>query len=118
MVAGTVAIGIMFAFVFPVRTYVAQRRAIGATEAKVQVLTEQDRQLTARAQELRSDSEIERLARQEYGMVRPGEVPYAILPAPGSDPGRLPTVAGDPVSPPRSDDGLVDRVLDALTFWD
>lgn len=118
VVAGAVVVGILFAFVFPVRTYVGQRGAIDAAATTVDVLEEQNRRLSARADQLETDAEIERLARQEYGMVRPGEEPYAILPAPGPRAPSLPGIFGQPAPETKEDKGVVGRILDALTFWD
>jgi cell division protein FtsB len=75
-------VGMLFLFVFPARTLIAQHRTLSATERKVAVLTTNNKRLAARVQELHSDAEIERLARAQYGLVKPGEEAYAILPAP------------------------------------
>ena len=40
--------------------------------------------LARESKRLSTDSEIERLAREKYGLVKPGERPYVILPAPTS----------------------------------
>ncbi len=82
LIAALVLIGFLFVAVFPIRTYFAQRSALNATEKRLQVLTEQNRKLSSLAAELRSDAEIERLAREHYNLVRPGEEAYAILPPP------------------------------------
>lgn len=64
---------------------------------------------------MHTDAEIERLAREQYNLVRPGEEAYAILPGPADRPT---SIAPPPVGlrrPPTP--SLVDRVLDAVTFW-
>ena len=75
-------VGVLFLFVFPGRTLLAQHRSLRAAETKVAVLTDNNKRLAARVQQLHSDAEIERLAREQYGLVKPGEEAYAILPAP------------------------------------
>lgn len=82
LVGSVVLVGILFLAVFPTRTWLGQRRALQAAEARVEVLDEQNRRLAARVAELKTDEEIERLAREQYQLVKPGEEAYAILPAP------------------------------------
>ena len=77
-----VMVGILALSVFPTRTYLAQRRGLTATQARVRVLSTQNDELAARVRKLNTDAEIERLAREQYSLVRPGEEAYAILPAP------------------------------------
>ena len=82
LIAGLVFVGLLFLAVFPTRTYLAQRRDRAAAEAQLQLLSRQNRSLEQRARLLHTDAEIERLAREQYNLVRPGEEAYAILPAP------------------------------------
>ncbi|MBW3627433.1 MAG: septum formation initiator family protein [Actinobacteria bacterium] len=91
---------VLFATVFPTRTFVAQRAAVGAAEERLSVLSEQNRLLEERARLLEDDAEIERLAREEYHLVRPGEKAYALLPPPA--PPTPPPAVGIPPAP---DDG-------------
>lgn len=75
--------GIVFllAFVYPTRTWIQQRRDLHAAEQRLEVLERGTRQLEARNDRLGSDAEVERRARDDYGMVRPGETPYVLVPA-------------------------------------
>lgn len=82
LVASVALVGALFAFVFPTRTYLAQRSAAETAEERLRVLTEQNEALEARAEELQTPEEIEAIARRDYGLVRPGEEAYAILPPP------------------------------------
>jgi cell division protein FtsB len=68
--------------VFPTRTYVSQRRDLDRTAERVEVLKRENERLAQRVGRLNTDEEIERLAREQYNLVRPGEEAYAILPAP------------------------------------
>lgn len=77
-----VVISVMLVVVFPTRTYLAQRDRIAAAETRLQVLRDQNGQMSQRIDQLHTDAEIERLAREQYNLVRPGEEAYAILPAP------------------------------------
>ena len=75
-------VGVLFLFVFPARTYLAQRQDLAAASARVKVLSGENKALTDRAAKLHQPDEIERLAREQYGLVKPGEEAYAILPSP------------------------------------
>ena len=77
-------IGLLFVGVFPTRTWLAQRKDHAAAVEQLRVLEEQNEVLAARVEALQSDAEIERLAREQYNLVRPGEEAYAVLPAPTS----------------------------------
>jgi len=74
--------GMMFVFFLPARALVQQRADLRATETQLRVLSSQNQQLTSQVAELHTDAEIERLAREQYGLVFPGEEAYAILPSP------------------------------------
>lgn len=82
LLVSVVLVGILFAAVFPTRTYLAQRASISRAEKQLQVLGEQNADLQAQATKLQSDAEIERLAREQYNLVKPGEEAYAVLPPP------------------------------------
>ena len=82
LAALVVLVGVLFLAVFPTRTYLDQRRELAAAERRAAVLAAQNEELAAKVQRLNTDAEIERLARQEYNLVRPGEEAFAILPGP------------------------------------
>lgn len=109
-VAALVAAGILFTFGNPARTWYDQRQEISAARQRNAVLDEQSRHLQARVDQLGTDAEVERIARGEYGLVKPGEEAFGILPAPGAS---LPTT----LSPPPKERGWWERVWDRATFW-
>ena len=118
IVGGAVLVAFLVGGVFPTRTYLHQRDAIAAEEEKVAVLTEENAKLAAQVDRLHTDAEIERLAREQYNLVRPGEEAYAILPGPAD---AAPEAGSEPpppvvLAPP--DPSWWDRTTDALTFWD
>jgi cell division protein FtsB len=76
-------VGVLLVGVFPTRTYLAQRAAISRASEQLDVLQQQNATLEERADLLTSDAEIERLARERYNLVRPGEEAYAVLPPAG-----------------------------------
>jgi cell division protein FtsB len=73
---------VLAVYVFPTRTWLEQREALAASNAELRELRAERQALEARLAELDRDGEIELIARSEYGLVRPGEEAYAVLPAP------------------------------------
>jgi cell division protein FtsB len=82
LVVSVALVGALFGFVFPTRTYLAQRAAAEQARERLAVLTAGNEALERRVEELRTPEEIEAVARRDYGLVRPGEEAYAILPPP------------------------------------
>jgi len=111
-IVSLVVAGILFTFANPARTWFDQRQEIAAARERNLVLDEQSQELRARAATLRTDEEIERIAREEYGLVKPGEEAFGILPAPGSGP---PKPEAEPPPPSRS---AWRAAWDTATFWD
>jgi cell division protein FtsB len=72
----------MFVFVFPTRTWWSQRQQVNSARSQLALLHEQNDALTRQAKELRSDAEIKRRAREDFGYVMPGERSYTAIPAP------------------------------------
>jgi cell division protein FtsB len=83
-VASLALVAMMFLFVFPTRSYLAQKRQIGQAAHAVEVLEAQNEVLARQASRLKTRSEIERLAREQFNMVMPGEQAYNVVETPGS----------------------------------
>ena len=111
-VVATVVVGMLFLAVFPARTYLAQRKSLSASSARLHVLASQNSALDKQVKKLHTDAEIERLARQQYNLVRPGEEAYAILPGPEA--AHTHTVRA---APPKKSKGFWSRAWDDLSFW-
>jgi hypothetical protein len=80
----------------------------------LQVLGEQNEDLQQRAKRLQTDAEIERLAREQYNLVKPGEEAYAVLPPPS----KAGAPAADAPTPePEDDRNLVEKAWDTVTGW-
>jgi cell division protein FtsB len=77
-----ILVGILFAFVYPTQTFLDQRRSTSKAREQLAVLRSESAKLGDAAKRLKSDDEITRIAREFYGLVKPGEQPYVILPAP------------------------------------
>jgi cell division protein FtsL len=75
-------VAILFLFVFPTRSYLSQRGDVSQSQHDVAVLREQNDRLAQEAQRLQSKKEIERIAREQFHLVYPGEKAYTIIPAP------------------------------------
>jgi cell division protein FtsB len=80
-VASLALVAMMFLFVFPTRSYLEQQHQVGQAEHSVQALNQQNKILEAEAKRLQTPSEIERLAREEFNWVMPGEQAYSIGPS-------------------------------------
>ncbi len=78
-VASLALVAMMFLFVFPTRSYLAQKRQIGKAAHAVKVLEAQNEVLAKQASLLKTKSEIERLAREQFNMVLPGEQAYNVV---------------------------------------
>jgi cell division protein FtsB len=68
-------------WVFPTRTWLSQRHATAQTSEKLRVIDTETRRLEAQVRALQAPAEIERIARERYNLVKPGEKAYAVLPA-------------------------------------
>ena len=112
LMVAVILVGVVFLAVFPTRTYLSQRRDLSNTERRLAVLSRQNEELGARVARLNTDAEIERLAREQYNLVRPGEEAFAILPQPGASPLEREEEVGRPAP-----DGFWAELWDRVTFW-
>lgn len=86
LLAGMGVVALLFVFVFPARTLLAQRQQTDKQRTTLELLQEQSRKIEEESRRLQSDAEIERMAREQYGFVYPGERPYVIVPPPTTAP--------------------------------
>jgi cell division protein FtsB len=82
MLVSVTLVGLLFIGVYPTKSYLAQRASLGRANHQLEVLKTENAKLDDRVKALDTDAEIERLAREQYNLVLPGEEAYAILPAP------------------------------------
>ena len=108
-----VGLAIVLAGVFPFRQLIAQQRLVDNTEAKLGALVAENEALQAEIDAVASPAQLERIAREQYGLVRPGETSYVVEldggPAPEG------TIAPREQLDSRS---LLERVWDFLTGRD
>jgi len=78
--AALALVAILFVFVFPTRSYLAQRRQVSSAQHDVDVLRHQNDELQQQALELQTPAAIERMAREQFHYVKPGEQVYDVVP--------------------------------------
>ena len=82
LLAGLAFVAALFAFVYPTRTYLHQRQELNTAERRLTILQQNTKALEHDSARLETDAEVERRAREDYGLVRPGETPYVLVPTP------------------------------------
>lgn len=80
------AVGGLLVGVFPTRALLDQRAAIADADARLAAVDARNEELEARVEALGTEAEIERIAREQYNLVFPGEEAYGLLPAPPTPP--------------------------------
>jgi cell division protein FtsB len=98
-IASLVLIGALFLFVFPTTAVLDQRSKLSDAKERLSVLKEQTRRLAEESKRLESDGEIERIARDRFNMVKPGEQAWAVVPAPTTTTTTPPPAPTTPVAP-------------------
>ncbi|MFN2504849.1 MAG: septum formation initiator family protein [Acidimicrobiales bacterium] len=93
--------GVLLLVAFPTRAYLDQVHQRQELTARVKTLSGENTALAEQAGRLQSDETIERLARERYQLVRPGEEAYAILPD-GATPPAPAAERAPPTSPSQS----------------
>lgn len=67
--------------IFPFRQIIAQNRSVELAQQKLDALVEENLRLEQQLAALQSPGEVERLAREQFGLVMPGEIAYvAVVP--------------------------------------
>jgi cell division protein FtsB len=71
--------------VVPYRQIIESQRQVSTAEQRLATLTAENEDLEADVFALNTDEEVEKLAREKLGYVRPGETAYVVLDPPGAD---------------------------------
>jgi cell division protein FtsB len=100
VLASLLVVALLFVFVFPTRSYLSQRHDLAQAESRLELLRSQRKQLEREAKKLGTDAEIERLAREKYHLVKPGEQAYVVIPSDPAPPATT-TTAAPPTSASR-----------------
>jgi len=116
VVAVLAMLGVLVLGAFPVRAYFVQVRQREELAARVRTLQAGNAKLTDQAALLQSDETIERLARERFQLVRPGEEAYAILPDAGAPrPVPAPDATAAAAARPPAPGNWVSRAWDRVT---
>ena len=102
--------------VVPYRQIVDSQRQVAEAQAHLDGLVAENDRLAADVAALATDAEIERLAREKLGYVRPGEVAYVVLDPSDVDP--APEAAAPAAEVEPVDRTWVEAVWDFLTGAD
>ncbi len=73
------ALALTVSGILPFREMVSQQRQIDRAQEQLSALEDENATLTEDIEMLGTDSEIERIAREQYGLVRPGEIAYVVV---------------------------------------
>ena len=86
--------------VFPIRQLIQQRQQVDAARAQLDALRFENDRLADEIDALHTDQEIERIAREQYGLVRPGEEAFVIIvpEAPADEVAPVPEEVAEPPS--------------------
>lgn len=84
---GTVAVLVVAAlvaalFVLPVQAWLGQRRALAESNQQLDTLWTENKRLDHLYDQLQTDAVVEQQAREQFGLIKPGELPLSVLPAP------------------------------------
>jgi cell division protein FtsB/cell division protein DivIC len=73
------ALALTVSGILPFRQLVSQQRQIDRTQDQLAALQQENEVLSEDIEMLGTDAEIERIAREQYGLVKPGEVAYVVV---------------------------------------
>ncbi len=85
--------------VLPARTWLAQRQNTTDAEAELREVEAEVAELQAELELLQTDEEVERMAREHFDLVRPGEESYRIVTPDDAEPTDLDRSDVDPIGP-------------------
>jgi cell division protein FtsL len=100
--------------VVPYRQIIDSQRQVADAQTRLSQLEDENASLQADVEALNTDAEIEKLAREKLGYVRPGETAYVVLDPPGS--GRPAEEAEEPLV--ADDRTWVERIWDFVSGGD
>jgi cell division protein FtsB len=109
---GTLLVVLLLSALYPVRQYFSQKTELKNLAAEEVELAQRVEQLTELKSRLLTDDEVERIAREELGMVRPGEVAFAIVPEAEDGAQEIPSIVVS--KPERAGPAWYERWWDAV----
>ncbi|MCZ7532444.1 MAG: septum formation initiator family protein [Acidimicrobiia bacterium] len=81
-----VSFGLVVSGVLPIQQYLERENQVNAARAELAIIEARNADLAADVDALRTDQEIERVAREQYGFVREGEIGYVVITPDAEDP--------------------------------
>ncbi len=119
-----IAILVFFGLEFPFNRLYNENRSLVALETTQTQLQKSNEQLNRQINQLNTPSQIEKIARQRYGLVKQGEQPYVILPS-NSSVSPIPPIPthlgpnGSVSTSNKNDPGgnFFSRLISRLEFW-
>ena len=107
-----VSLGLVASGVLPLQQYFEREIQVIDAEERLATIEAENEAIAADVDALQSDQEMERVAREQYGFVRPGEVGYVVIipDAPAVD-----DQAPAPVAVEADNPGFLERVWRYLT---
>ena len=75
-----IGIAVYLLAVFPTRSFLLQRQQVKSTVSQVTAVQNSNQTLQKEIGSMNSPSEIENIARSQYGLVKPGEKAFVVLP--------------------------------------
>lgn len=81
-----VSLGLVASGVLPIRQYLGRENQVNAARERLAVLEARNAELAGDVDAMQTDQEIERVAREQYGFVREGEIGYVVVVPDGGDP--------------------------------
>ena len=107
-----VAVGLVAAGVLPVQQFLERETEVRAAQERLDEVMDQNATLAGEAEALLSEQEIERIAREQYGFVRPGEIGYIVI---TPEPAPADAAPAEPVTADDDDRSLLQRIWDFIT---
>ena len=104
-------LAVMLVGLVPFRQILSQRQAVSDAEDRLVALEQANAQLEGELIALETPVEVERRAREDFGLVRPGEVAYIVVP-------EDPVEAAAPEEIPDGDGSWFDAIVDFFTGRD
>lgn len=89
-VIGLIMVGVLLLAVLPTRAWFSQRRQLAASEQRLAVLKAENRKLADQLAALQNPAEVQRVARDQFNLVKPGEQVINVLPLPALSTAALP----------------------------
>lgn len=110
VIAGFVVTGVL-----PVAEYVERGAKVAEAQAELDRLVEENGALADDIEALYTEQEVERIAREQYGFVRRGEISYVVIPSDDAEDVADSVAAATPISVVEVDRSFLERIWDFVT---